>query len=439
MNRSGSPHEGLAVLSYGFRPLFLLAGIFAVLSVGLWLPEYEGEISIPTTFSPVSWHAHEMLYGYLVAAVSGFLLTAIPNWTGRLPFQGRPLALLVGLWLAGRIAIAISAHIGWVLAMLVDCSFLLAFVGVTSREVLAGSNFRNLKVVALVSVLLIGNLTFHLEAHRSENADYGIRIGIAGMMMLVMVIGGRIIPSFTRNWLARQTDGRMPIGFNRFDVAAIGISAVALLVWVVSPVAQTTDTLLFAAGLAQLVRLARWAGERTWRDRLVLVLHIAYLFVPVGFLLLAASDKFGVPPSAGIHAWTIGAMATCDACRHDARDARTYRQTAQCEQRDAIYLWLNRCCRFVAHRCDLSTSRKPTCYCISRRWHGFWPSSCSRRSMARCCCSAKSSDGGRSCRREGWLGETYDVGSSINRCGRAKASSCSLRSMTISRPRMRTP
>jgi uncharacterized protein involved in response to NO len=310
MNRSRSPHEGLAVLSYGFRPLFLLAGIFAVLSVGLWLPEFEGEISIPTTFFPIAWHAHEMLYGYLVAAVSGFLLTAIPNWTGRLPFQGRPLALLVGLWLAGRIAIAISAHIGWVLAMLVDCSFLLAFVGVTSREVLAGGNFRNLKVVALVSVLLIGNLTFHLEAHRSGNADYGIRIGIAGMVMLVMVIGGRIIPSFTRNWLARQTDGRMPIAFNRFDVAAIGMSAVALLGWVVSPVAQTTSILLFAAGLAQLARLARWAGDRTWRDRLVLVLHIAYLFVPAGFLLLAASDQFGVPPSAGIHAWTIGAMAS---------------------------------------------------------------------------------------------------------------------------------
>jgi uncharacterized protein involved in response to NO len=310
MNRSRSPHEGLAVLSYGFRPLFLLAGIYAVLSIGLWLPEFEGEISIPTTFSPVAWHAHEMLYGYLVAAVSGFLLTAIPNWTGRLPFQGRPLALLVGLWLAGRIAIAISAHIGWVLAMLVDCSFLLAFVGVTSREVLAGRNFRNLKVVALVSVLLIGNLTFHLEAHRSGNADYGIRIGIAGMVMLVMVIGGRIIPSFTRNWLARQTDGRMPIAFNRFDVAAIGMSAVALLGWVISPVAQTTSILLFAAGLAQLARLARWAGDRTWRDRLVLVLHIAYLFVPAGFLLLAASDQFGVPPSAGIHAWTIGAMAS---------------------------------------------------------------------------------------------------------------------------------
>jgi uncharacterized protein involved in response to NO len=310
MNRSRSPREGLAVLSYGFRPLFLLAGIFAVLSVGLWLPEFEGEISIPTTFSPIVWHSHEMLYGYLVAAVSGFLLTAIPNWTGRLPFKGRPLALLAGLWLAGRIAISMSAYFGWIVTMLVDCSFLLAFVAVTSREVLAGRNFKNLKIVALVSVLLIGNLTFHLEVRWSGNADYGIRIGIAGMLLLVMVIGGRIIPSFTRNWLARQADGRMPVAFNRFDVVVIAISALALLGWVVSPDAQVTSILLAAAGLVQLARLARWAGDRTWRDRLVLVLHIAYLFVPVGFLLLAASDKFGIAPSAGIHAWTIGTMAT---------------------------------------------------------------------------------------------------------------------------------
>jgi uncharacterized protein involved in response to NO len=220
---------GLAVLSYGFRPLFLLAGIFAVLSIGLWLPEFEGEISIPTTFSPVAWHVHEMLYGYLSAAISGFLLTAIPNWTGRLPFQGRPLAFLAAFWVAGRIAISTSAYIGWVSAMLIDFSFLFVFVAVTSREVLAGKNFKNLKVIVLVSILLIGNLTFHLEAHRSGNPEYGIRIGLAGVMMLVMVIGGRIIPSFTRNWLARQTEGRMPVAFNRFDVMVIGISALALL------------------------------------------------------------------------------------------------------------------------------------------------------------------------------------------------------------------
>lgn len=310
MKRSRSTHAGLAVFSYGFRPLFLFAGVFAVLSIGLWLPAYEGEISLPTGFSPVAWHAHEMLYGYLSAAMSGFLLTAIPNWTGRLPFQGRPLALLAGLWLAGRVAIATSAHIGWVLTMLIDCSFLLALVAVTSREVLAGRNFRNLKVIALVSVLLIGNLTFHLETRWSGNADYGMRTGIAGMVMLVMVIGGRIIPSFTRNWLARQAEGRMPVAFNRFDVAAIGVSALGLLGWVAAPAAQVTSLLLAAAGLVQLARLARWAGDRTWRDRLVVVLHVAYLFVPAGFLLLAAGDRFGIPPSAGIHAWTVGAMAT---------------------------------------------------------------------------------------------------------------------------------
>jgi uncharacterized protein involved in response to NO len=102
----------------------------------------------------------------------------------------------------------------------------------------------------------------------------------------------------------------MPVAFNRFDGMVIVLSALALLGWVLAPVAQTTSLLLAAAGLAQLVRLVRWAGERTWRDRLVLVLHVAYLFVPVGFLLLAASDRLGIPPSAGIHAWTIGAMAT---------------------------------------------------------------------------------------------------------------------------------
>lgn len=310
MKRSRSRHVGFAVLSYGFRPFFLLAAVFAVLSIGLWLPEFEGEISIPTTFSPVTWHAHEMLYGYLTAAMSGFLLTAIPNWTGRLPYQGRPLAFLVGLWLAGRVAIAISAHIGSIPTMLTDCGFLLVLVAVTSREVLAGRNFKNLKVVGLVFVLLLGNLTFHLEAHWTGNAEYGIRIGLAGVMMLVMVIGGRIIPSFTRNWLARQTDGRMPVAFNRFDVVVIGISALALLSWVVSPGVRATSILLAVAGLAQFARLARWAGERTWRESLALVLHVAYLFVPVGFLLLAASDKFGIPPSAGIHAWTVGAMAT---------------------------------------------------------------------------------------------------------------------------------
>jgi uncharacterized protein involved in response to NO len=301
-------YRGPAILSFGFRPFFLLAGLFAVLGVGLWLPEYEGEIRIGTAFAPIVWHAHEMLYGYLFATATGFLLTSIPNWTGRLPFRGRPLAWLAGLWLAGRIAIAVSAQIGWLAAMLIDCGFLVTVVAVIGREVLAGRNYKNMKIVVLVSILLAGNVAFHLEAHADGVADLGIRIGLAGMMLLVMVIGGRIIPSFTRNWLARRGAGRMPTAFDRFDLVAIAVAAVALLGWVMVPAAHATAVLLAAAGCIHLVRLARWAGERTWSDRLVLILHVAYLFVPLGFLLLAASGPLDIPQSAGIHAWTIGAM-----------------------------------------------------------------------------------------------------------------------------------
>jgi len=301
---------GPALLSFGFRPFFLLAGLFAVLGIGLWLPEYHGEIRIRTAFDPLAWHAHEMLYGYLAAAATGFLLTAIPNWTGRLPIRGRPLALLATLWLAGRIVVAASEQTGWLIALVIDCGFLAAVFAAILREVVAGKNYRNLKVVALVGVLLAGNLTFHLEAHLTGSAAVGIRLGLAGMMLLVMVIGGRIIPSFTRNWLVRQGEGRLPIAFNRFDVVAIAGSALALVAWVVAPQAPPTSILLALAGLVQFARLARWAGDRTLRDRLVLILHVAYLFVPVGFLLLAVGDRIGLATSAGIHAWTIGAMTT---------------------------------------------------------------------------------------------------------------------------------
>ncbi len=302
--------SGPALFSFGFRPFFLLAGLFAVLGIGLWLPEYHGEIRIRTAFDPLAWHAHEMLYGYLAAAATGFLLTAIPNWTGRLPIRGRPLALLAGLWLVGRVVVAASEQTGWLMAMLVDCAFLSAVFAAILREVVAGKNYRNLKVVALVAVLLAGNLTFHLEAHLTGSAAVGIRLGLAGMMLLVMVIGGRIIPSFTRNWLARQSEGRLPVAFNRFDVVAIAISAVALVAFVAAPQALPTSILLGLAGLIQFARLARWAGERTLSDRLVLILHVAYLFVPVGFLLLAVGDRVALATSAGIHAWTVGAMTT---------------------------------------------------------------------------------------------------------------------------------
>ncbi|HEU5016590.1 MAG TPA: NnrS family protein [Pseudolabrys sp.] len=303
-------YSGPALLSYGFRPFFFGATVYAGVGLLIWLPLFSGDLAVPTTFSPVDWHIHEMLYGYLPAVITGFLLTAIPNWTGRLPLQGGPLAILFAAWIAGRIAISISGVIGPLAAGVIDASFLLLIVAAAAREVIAGRNWRNLPPVFLVLVFFTGNVTFHVEDAMTGTAQIGARIGIAAAIALVSLIGGRVVPSFTRNWLARENPGRLPVPFGRFDTATLGVAVITLAVWIVLPDWQGTAALMLLAGILQTVRLARWAGDRTTRDRLVLVLHVGYAFVPLGFFILAAAILFpdAVPVSAGIHAWTVGAI-----------------------------------------------------------------------------------------------------------------------------------
>jgi uncharacterized protein involved in response to NO len=298
------------LLSYGFRPFFLFGAIYAGLAVLAWLPIFNGELNLWSAFSAVDWHVHEMLYGYLPAVVTGFLLTAIPNWTGRLPIQGMPLLVLVLVWLAGRVCVTLSAETGWLLAAIVDVSFLTLVVAATAREIVAGKNWRNLRVVGLVTLLLVGNIAFHIEAHVQGTAEYATRIGIAAIVMLIVVIGGRIVPSFTRNWLARENPGRLPAPFARFDVVTMAITAAALVLWAVQPVGPLIAAALLIAGVLNIVRLARWAGDRTCRDRLVVILHVGYAFVPVGFMLASAAALDITVSSAGVHAWTVGAAGT---------------------------------------------------------------------------------------------------------------------------------
>jgi uncharacterized protein involved in response to NO len=303
-------YEGPALFSFGFRPFFLFGSLYAGLAVLAWLPMFFGELEAATHLSPRDWHIHEMLYGYVPAVVTGFLLTAIPNWTGRMPLQGRPLAVLFAAWVMGRLAVTASAWIGWGPAALIDLSFLALVAAAAFREIAAGRNWRNLKVLIPVSLLLVGNATFHLEAQFADSADYGVRFGIAATIVLVMLIGGRIVPSFTRNWLARENPGRLPAPFDRYDMASLAFAIATLAAWVFAPGATATGVLLVSAGLLQAVRLARWAGERTWRDRLVLILHVAYAFVPLGFVLMGLSEFGLISATAGIHAWTGGAVGT---------------------------------------------------------------------------------------------------------------------------------
>jgi uncharacterized protein involved in response to NO len=304
--RIGEP----AILSYGFRPFFFFASVYAAAAVGLWLLMLEGALPPPEGLAPRDWHVHEMLFGYVPAVLTGFLLTAIPNWTGRLPIRGWPLLGLIGLWAAGRAAVALAGSIGWLAAAAIDGAFLLAVVAAAAREIVAGRNLKNLVVVAVVSLLAAANLGFHLEAHLAGTAETSVRAGIATVVLLIALIGGRIIPSFTLNWLTRRGARHAPAPFGAFDRIAIAAAAAALVAWVALVDGRIVAAALMGAGLLHAARLARWQGHRTAQEPLLLVLHQAYAFIPLGFVLMGLAAAGWIPPSAGIHAWTGGAIGT---------------------------------------------------------------------------------------------------------------------------------
>ncbi len=304
--------SGPALLSRGFRPFFLGAALWAAAAIAVWLPFFTGGVNIPTAFSPVEWHIHEMIYGYGAAVVAGFLLTAIPNWTGRLPVAGWPLALLSGLWAVGRAAVFFSAAVGWATAAIADTAFLLAFAALAAREVIAGRNWRNIKVVALVLMLAAGNAGFHAEAAATGAASIATRAGLATIVFLILLIGGRVVPSFTHNALARKGHALLPIPAGRPDGAVMALSALALLAWIADPEGSLTAALILAAGVANFWRLSRWRGWATRSDRLVAVLHVGFFLAALGFLF-AGAHAFApavVPPPAAAHIWSIGAIGT---------------------------------------------------------------------------------------------------------------------------------
>jgi len=303
-------YRGPALFSYGFRPFFFFGSAYAGAAILVWLPAFYGELTLSTTFAPRDWHVHEMLFGYIAAVVAGFLLTAVPNWTGRLPLQGRPLVILFSVWVAGRIAVSTSSWLGWAPAAAIDVAFLVLLASAAAREIIAGKKWGNLNVVAMIALLAIGNLAFHLEAHFSGLAEYATRGGIAVVITLICLIGGRIIPSFTRNYLARRAPGPLPTPFGRFDIVSVVLAALVLALWVARPLDRITGGLLLVCGFMHTVRLLRWTGYRTFADRLVLILHVAYAFIPAGFILTALSALDLVAPGAGIHAWTGGAIGT---------------------------------------------------------------------------------------------------------------------------------
>jgi uncharacterized protein involved in response to NO len=301
------------VFSAAFRPFFLGAALWSAAAVPAWLLSFSGRAALPGALAPFIWHGHEMVFGFGFAAVAGFLLTAIPNWTGRLPLRGARLAALAGLWLAGRIALLLSAQIGPHAAAAIDLAFPAALVAVIARELIAGRNWRNLPMLAALALLLCGSLLVHLQSiGLAYTALLGNRVGVATLLMLIALVGGRIVPSFTRNWLAKHRTGEaLPAPAGRLDLAALAITLAALAAWVASPSGPVTAWLALAASLALGLRLARWRGIATLGEPLLFVLHAGYGWLVFGFALLGLSGLVPlVPHSAALHALTVGAIGT---------------------------------------------------------------------------------------------------------------------------------
>lgn len=305
--------QGPAVLSFGFRPFFLLGAIWAAAAMVLWIAMLTGRLALPTAFDPVSWHAHEFLFGYLGAIIAGFLLTAVPNWTGRLPVTGWALGGLVVLWLAGRLAVSVSQYLDPIAVASADLAMLLVLAGLLGREIVVGKNWRNLPVVALLVVFCLANGLFHWESAKGTFAaqGYGLRLGLGAAVLMIALIGGRIVPSFTRNWLAKRGEGRLPVPpMQVFDKIALAGLLAAVLCWLMKPDALVTAVFLAIAGVLHLVRLMRWAGDRTGAEPLVFILHAGYFFLPLG-ALAGAAEIFGygfVGAGTAQHLWMAGGI-----------------------------------------------------------------------------------------------------------------------------------
>jgi len=281
-------------------------------ALALWLAALTGLIDLPSAFDATTWHAHEMVFGFASAAVIGYALTLIPNWTGSFPLQGWPLAVLAGLWAAGRLAVAGSALLGAGSAMLVDLALPALVLAASAREVVTGRNWRNLPVLGALSLLLLGNGLTHLEALGVvATAGLGIRLGLATLLGLIALIGGRLLPSFTRNRLVRRGETTLPTPFGPVDRGGLALVVAALITWSAAPDSMATAPLALAAGIATAIRQCRWRPHRIGREPILVALHLGYVWLAFGLLLLGAVGVAGGPtPSAALHALGVGAVGT---------------------------------------------------------------------------------------------------------------------------------
>lgn len=302
------------LLAYAFRPFFLLAGLYAALVVLAWVGFLVGGWPLPLGWFPFQWHSHEMIYGFVSAAIAGFLLTAVTNWTGAAPLAGLRLLGLVGLWLAGRLAFWFAGGLPTWLVAAVDLLFFPVLAIYLARVLLAHGNKRNLVLVAVLALLTLGNLLMHLGFVMGNTAalQSGEALGLDVIILLMVVVAGRITPAFSANWL-RMNGGNPDSVTQSLRVTQLAMgSVILLLVVTLLPLpARVEAVVALAAGVINGVRLIQWAGWQTWREPLLWILHLAYAWIVVALMLRGLSGfTDGLASSVWRHVLAVGGIGT---------------------------------------------------------------------------------------------------------------------------------
>lgn len=294
---------GHPVWQLGFRPFYLLAALFAAVSIPLWLASYLGWLPGGLQVG-LGWHMHEMVFGFAVAVVVGFLYTAGRNWTGLATPHGAPLMALAGLWLAGRVAMACFPGLA---AALADWLFLPLAAWPLYRVLRRAGNTRNLFLVGLLALLALANALYHAAAlgWLALALSVPVQAAILIIVLIESVIGARVIPMFTRN----GAPGSTPVASPKRAMLAAACMAAAGIAWLAGAPGALTAPLSLAAGALSLASLLAWQPQRTLRVPLLWILHLSYAWIGIGFALLAVASLGWLPASAAFHALAVGSMA----------------------------------------------------------------------------------------------------------------------------------
>lgn len=304
---------GPVFFAAGFRPFFLFTGLQALLSLPLWLAVYVGGVDLNLPFAAALWHGHEMVFGFAGAAIAGFLLTAVPNWTNSHHVSGRPLMVLFALWLAGRLAFTLAGILPAFVVAVLDLSFLPYLAWLVGKPLVQAGKMRNIAFLPVLGVFFLANATVHLLAvTQAGDPMVGVYLGLTMVLVLITIVGGRIVPSFTQNWLRMQGQAVEVTPITWIEKGgAVGSLVVAMIGAIFLPGSVVTGLALLVAAAIHGLRLGRWHGHKTLTNPLLWVLHLGYLWLVVGLVLLAVPSFLPtLTATAALHALTAGCVAT---------------------------------------------------------------------------------------------------------------------------------